>query len=130
MALMKFREPNQVKWQGSRPAHDGTEIHKHTYATAATQIVYTVPAGKYFHLCTAVLNMMMPVASTGRIEVWTAVPAVEYYIMATNIQANTNLLPHVATFWPPLELDPGWSIRITVAGVGSGGYAMIFGWVE
>jgi len=50
MALMGFREPNQVKWIGVRPAHRGTQIIAYGSANNAIVILYTVTTGKTLFL--------------------------------------------------------------------------------
>jgi len=76
MALMKFREPNQVRRVGVRPAHDGTQVLERGSADNATVVLYTVPAGKVFYLCHAWLNVQGVAAGSVYLAIYDGVPAV------------------------------------------------------
>jgi hypothetical protein len=51
MALMKWREPNQAKWIGFRPAHNGTPIIITGNYVSGANLLYTVSPNKTLHIC-------------------------------------------------------------------------------
>ena len=76
MALMTFREPNQVKWVGSRPGHNGTQIFGYALATNAVATCYFAPAGKagyIYGLDLAASSGANP--GLASLQIWDAVPA-------------------------------------------------------
>jgi len=59
MAYATFREPNQVKWVGVLPGHNGEQVIAQAVADNSTVIAYTVPAGKILllsHFTSCVFN--------------------------------------------------------------------------
>jgi len=75
MALMKFREPNQVKWVGVRPGHNGTQIIRSQGADNATVELYLVPVGQTFYLCSASLGYRLVVDGYVKLFINDLVPA-------------------------------------------------------
>ena len=130
MSLMKFREPNRVRWQGSRPAHDGTQIIGYNFATNDNAAVYTALAGE-----TAFVHYMDLTWTAGanpgkaRLQVWNAVPAVVSTIMDNQVLA-TSVGGKVVSLTYPLELIEGWSIRVVSTALLLRADGCILGWVE
>jgi len=130
MALMRFREPNQVKWVGVRPAHRGTQIAKWNIATDETTILHTVTAGKVLYLCTSILTSNTIVAGSIYLQIRDLADAV-WFILAKTRQSTTSWgQAFCQTFWPPLEVPAGYDIVVvsspgSVTAIGS-----IFGWEE
>ena len=130
MALMKFREPNQVLWRGVRPGHNWTEVYDYSIATNATVVMYTVPAGQtaYFHYF-GLDVLSAAAAGYGRINIYNAVPAFVGPMVMIRLAANSLYSECVALTYP-LELLAGWSLRLESNAVGLAAAGVILGGVE
>ena len=130
MALMAFREPNQVKWIGTRPAHRGTQITQYATADNAVTIIYTVPAGKVLYLVSAVLSV--PTGGVGRAAIYIrdALDASTIFLIHY-AQVATGLV-HTGTplFYPPVEVPAGYDIVVSSGAIGVLAVGSIFGWEE
>jgi len=130
MALMRFREPNQVKWVGTRPGHNGTQISKHDYASNNTIAIYTVPAGKVCYLCSVGMYHAVNVTERGYLAIYDAVPVVDIILQMQHYIVNVTHPSCFSSFWPPLEIPSGYAIKVVSDAAGGGIYAAIHGWVE
>jgi len=130
MALMKFREPNQVRWIGSRPGHNGTQILEDARANNSAIRIYTTPADVTFFLCSLVLNLESVVAGVAYCRVYDDGGAAQYYIFERTVLAADPTMTIPFSFWPPMELPTDWSVRVgsNIAGLILRGD--IFGWIE
>jgi len=130
MALMEFREPNQVKWVGSRPGHNGTQILSYESATNGTGVIYTVPAGYTFFLC-GIYGLLVAGANPGLGGVFSydAVPAIDIRLLMLYAAANEIEHRHM-TYWPPVEIEAGYSLRSYSSAVGLMMRGTINGWIE
>jgi len=132
MALMGFREANQVLWRGVRPAHDGTQITKGNAQTGAGAVViYTGHATKTLFITFASLASRLDVAGAARvlIEVMPVgepgvVPILSQYYDIAGHQCMA------ATFNPPIEVAATEDISLVVWGANIDARACIHGWVE
>jgi len=130
MALMKFREPNQVKWQGFRPGHNGEQITLFQNVTNGTISIYTVAAGKTFYLTDWVFTVSDSVGGgRGLLLVQNLVPATEYYIVWHVIQGIGGWMESCALTYP-IEIPTGWKIRVSSDIVTTFVSGFIHGWVE
>jgi len=130
MAYMGFREPNQVKWVGSRPAHNGEQVFTQIYAESETAIVYTVPAGKVLYLISVELGYRGIAAGRSIIRVRDATDVTVVDMLYDYLQDGSKGDAKTRYFYPPLEIPAAYDIVIisTVAGLLIQG--SIFGWVE
>ena len=111
MALMKYREPNQVLWQGVRPAHNGTEVtDSKSKNVAATFPVYTVPVGMTYHLTYAFLCVVSNVNINAAFRVRNDTAVIQYDLLYARSLIGFRVQPQNASFWPPIELPAGWDI--------------------
>ena len=130
MALMKFREPNQVTWYGSRPAHRGTQVTKSVSTTgAASVIIHTVSASKTLFIKLLILSRN---TSTGNCNIFVRNDSdvSQYTIVKNDLHTNIGLAtPDIIPFDDPLEVPADWDIILnnTVAG---DAFAFLFGWEE
>ena len=130
MSDMHFREPNQVKWMGTRPGHNGEQVIENNTANNATAIVYTVPAGKTLFLTTAVLAGFGTAASINNFgSIYDSTPAQWREIGRLPVFANGGTA-YAASFNPPLEVPTGYTVRITSGVASCWAYLTIHGWVE
>lgn len=130
MALMKFREPNQVQWRGARPAHNGTQIMKHFNSNVIDDyIVYTVPAGTTLYIVHYWLSLAHNLPNEAHLFIYDNIPI--YWGRLFTARARAGFPgPHITqNLWPPLELLTGWSfcVSITVANWVTVGF---WGWLE
>jgi len=130
MALMKYREQNQVLWRGVRPAHKGTQVLKNASVTDGEIIIYTVPPGKILYLLEAHLRLTDDVSGQGVIYIFTDVPGwlrnLCSFWFASGSSGGTD---HFVSAYP-LEIPAGYTIRLFSEGAGFDLQAGIFGWVE
>ena len=104
------REPNQVKWIGVRPGHNGDQIHEYGTAVGATTVVYTVPADKILLLFGFNLITSCTVAGTASLGIYTAVPALHRYLSAGTVRANFSMTIS-QDYVVPIEIAAAYSIR-------------------
>lgn len=130
MALMKFREPNQVQWQGGRPGHSGTQVQARGEANNSMVVVYTVTAGKVLYLCTAGLSTYTAVAGSAFLAIYTGVPVFWHDLLAFYQAINATSGNPTIAFWPPLEVPAGYQIQVRSSVVGLIVQGYIFGWEE
>jgi len=129
MALMKFREDNQVRWVGTRPGHNGEQVFESGQANNNTVILYTVPAGNTLYLCLVNYSVYFGIANTSKLMYYDGTPA----LWRTPIQMSGPVADNfgqVFHYWPPLELPEGYSIRLFSGGVGLLVTGSVFGWIE
>ena len=110
------REPNQVKWIGVRPGHNGEQVFGYASCLNVLTEVYAVPVDKLLLLYDYAINLFGTVAGGGSLAVWTAVPALAYNLWdgtsGVSIGLNVN-----HRFDPPAEIPAGYTIEaITSAG--------------
>lgn len=130
MSLMHFREPNQVKWMGVRPGHNGEQVLAYDTVINGAQVVYTVPAGKVFFLCEANLLSISNVTGKIALTIYDAAPALLLTLGGISmIVAQSQGTDHY-TYWPPIELPAGYSIRVESNIAGLEARSSIFGWIE
>jgi len=130
MALMKFREGNRVKWIGSKPGHDGTQVFTSFPATNATAIVYTVPVGSVLYLVESFLGVTAIAAGYVVLQIQNAGGAFVRHLCFIQVGAAAPVHDSHFTAWPPVELPAGFTIRVQSSAVGLTAYGAIFGWVE
>ena len=126
----EHREPNEVRWVGTRPAHRGTQVAVSAFANFASTVIYTVPAGQTLFLCGFTAGFYSGAAGSWGILVWEdAVPAIVAHLLYCNSNAIESWgVCH--TFWPPLEIPEGHRLRCEASAAGRSISAFIHGWVE
>ena len=112
MSDMHFREPNQVKWMGTRPGHNGVQVLASGPATDATVIIYTVPAGQRFYLCGwQMINWGTVYGDGAFLYIYTAVPAI-HRELARGINAVQIPLVICRDLVYPIEIAANYSVRL------------------
>ncbi len=130
MALMKFREPNQVAWYGSRPAHRGTAIHKKGEAVNTTDIIHTVTALKTFYLTEWHIGLYSGSANAYySMFVRDVADALDYYIFRGLTPLNAPAIPGLHV-WPPYEIPAGYDVVVISASAAHHVIGTIHGWEE
>ena len=130
MSDMHFREPNQVKWQGSRPGHNGTEWHEYEEQIGlGTTVFPAVPGGQRLFLTQMSLDVFTTVSAFAYVYVYTAVPALWRTLFGGIIALGTSEI-ECFNYWPPLEIPAAYTIRITSAEAALRICLAAHGWVE
>ena len=111
------REPNQVKWIGVRPGHNGIQVIENNAANNAVVIIYTVPAGKLFLLFGYFYHQYATAASTGYLAVYNAVPA-DVHHLAGGQSPAVSVFAVTRDYTVPLEFPAGYSFRISSSAAG------------
>ena len=111
------REPNQVKWIGVRPGHNGEQILEHNQASNNTVIIYTVPADKLLLIFDYFISLYGAVNVQGTLALYTDVPALWKYLYDGAVRANNDISIAHNYGIIPVELPAGYSIRITSTAV-------------
>jgi len=130
MALMKFRQSNQVRWVGTRPAHDGTQVLTYGTAVNAVDTFYTVPPGQVFYLTHVMWGYTSIAVGLTNLAIQDAVPAVISYCFYEVILATSEGKSGGVSYWPPIEMIEGWRLRLQSNAAGLTVRAAIHGWVE
>ena len=130
MALMKFREANQVLWRGVRPGHNGTQVSADKDVTNAIAIIHTVTAGTTFHLCTLCFSRDSNIAGVGYLFYRDAADLNPVYFFAQVGIINVPTAVAPLYFWPPLELPAGYDVCVRAVGAGLIVRGYVFGWEE
>jgi hypothetical protein len=128
---MKFREPNRARWVGTRPAHDGEQVIAYKLAVDATQIIYTVPAGKVLHLTNAMIFASSLAVGHGYIFIRNVADVPVLYLVQFRYISGAGMgTGHANQYWPPIEVLEGYDIAITSGAAGLTLFGNIHGWVE
>jgi len=127
---MKFREPNEVRWVGVRPAHKGTQIIKQDSVANGNVVIYTVPSGKTLYLCEATILTDSQVTGNIGLLLRNASDIAVRYICYVAAQANATIKADHNHFWPPMEIQAGFNFLLLSSAAGLTVYGSIFGWEE
>ena len=125
-----FREPNQVKWVGVRPGHNGEQILEGIIVGAINfTAIYTVPADKMFFMTYAALSNILNIGGNAYLCIYDDTPAIWRVLFGFLNILNVPAPGPVATFNPPIELAAGYSIRVYQSAL-IGAIASVHGWVS
>lgn len=130
MALMKYREANQVKWVGVRPAHRGEQIAKYATANNATVILHTVTAGKTFYLSFYTFLGYIAGAGAGVSLIVRNAADVEQYKISVLRGAVVGQLSQALALDFPLEIPAAYDVCAVSDSANSTLYAFAHGWEE
>lgn len=130
MALMKWRELNQVKWVGVRPGHNGTQVLKENYVSNATLVLHTVTAGKTLYLCSAYASYYISATGIiGRLFVRDVADFTVYSFSICNSGA-LGQMESTPSYNPPIEIPAGYDICLISGAASMVIRAGIHGWEE
>ena len=127
---MHFREPNQVKWVGSRPGHNGTQVLVQGAAENNTHTFYTVPVGQTFYWTFAAISYVGLAAGAVSLTIYDNLAAFVCYVAGDILVAAVNTPGRAFNMCPPLEIPAGYTIRLTSGAIGLRIRCIIHGWVE
>ena len=130
MSAMSFREPNEVKWVGVRPAHKGTQKLIRKVGVTADIEVYSVPADTTFYMTSMFVNLKAP---NGDERVTIRIRDTADNTIHIPLQINTAVAGQEVVsrnFYPPVEVPSGYDIYIDVAGTAPTVNLALEGWEE
>ena len=130
MSDMHFREPNQVKWMGSRPGHNGVQVLENLEAAVAGHTtIYTVPVGSTLFLAYVHISSQSNSAAIRGISIYTGGGVLHRWLAGSYDLATYFLQGINEHFWPPIEVPAGYTIRAYSSGAVVY-LATIHGWAE
>ena len=130
MALMGFREPNQVKWVGVRPGHRGTQITGHNVSAGVIVDVLQVTAGKKGYITEITIGLNMGAAGASLVYWTDSANAIQETLFEVSLAGATFVLGIPIKYWPPLEIGDNHKIRALSAAAGVALYVTAKGWEE
>lgn len=127
---MGFRENNQVKWIGSRPAHNGEQVAESNVANNNTVVLYTVGAGKVLYITDWAIGVVGNFSGEGYLCVRDNLAAVQYEFCFARCIAGVLMRGLTSSTFYPIEVPATWDVAVYsgVAGLTIRGF--IHGWVE
>lgn len=102
---------NQVQWRGVRPGYEGNQILINI-DTAASAVLYTVPANKVLLLFDWGLTLHYNYNEISRLQVRNAANAVQAQIAMTTSYTSDPGQPCYQSTWVPIELTEGWDLYV------------------
>ena len=105
------REPNQVKWVGVRPGHNGEQILV-KIELAGNAIVYTVPANKILFLFDWHIGIARGVAGAAELQIRDDAAAIHAYLSYVTSAAGYTGTNATQNLWVPHELIEAWDIYV------------------
>ena len=125
-----WRESNRLRWVGVRPAHEGTQVVGRGGGENSEVICYTVPAGYVFFLCGIIPTFSTSTSGRyGEVRVYSDVPALAYRLFGILAYGLTEVCAPMS-YYPPLELPAGYTLRTFSSGLASECYCAYNGWIE
>lgn len=130
MALIKYREPNQAKWRGVRPAHNGTRVHFWGYCNNNSVTLYTVTTGKTLYLVSELIKVVWTTSAARLTYIVTdAADAMVWTFINDQVGGNSFALTARDREYP-FEIPSGYKIKLTSSGVGASIEVEGEGWEE
>ena len=112
MSDMHFREPNQVKWQGSRPAHNGNQVLEYLEDGINNYTeLYEVTAGKVLYLTYAGVFTRANTTNLCYLAIFDDTPVLWRIIGGTFVITANSVMNWSANFWPPIEVPSEYTIQ-------------------
>ena len=130
MSVMNFREPNQVKWVGVRPAHNGTQVIKHTNAQNGTVIIYTVPSGNTYFLTGFTIGVRQEAAGDIALGVRDGSDVWQYYLFHNSYGSAQPPYAFGMGLTYPIEIPEDYDIYLWSSAASVYIFATIMGWIE
>ena len=130
MSAMSFREPNEIRWIGVRPAHKGTQVIKDGTANNNTVIIHTVSTGKTFYLTFFRHDAdFITATSYATLFVRDDSDVTQYALSHYQGRVSGTFGKAVGLYFP-IEIPAGWDICVTTSSTDVRSRATIHGWEE
>jgi len=130
MALMSFREANQVLWRGCRPAHNGTQVVASLGKENGNGVLYTVPVGNTLFLTSFSVNLGLIAVGIADFYVRNGLAVYQYRLFRSSPQATDGTKHYGLSFAFPIEVPATYDFFLTSSAAGLYIDALITGWVE
>lgn len=130
MAHSLFREPNQVKWVGIRPAHNGERITAEGIATNTTVDVYSIPIGKTLFLTWSSLSGRSNTSATLLLEVTDNLNNHLFTLHQGRTPSGGAGFDSDTALFYPIEIDGDNKIRVNSSSIALDATGAIYGWIE
>ena len=108
------REPNQVKWIGVRPGHNGVEVFEEFYGNATAEF-YEVPADSLLLLFDWHLGLTGAAGGDSFLEIRNAADVHFRYIASCSGQAANPGSNTSQALWLPIEIPALFDFRVITA---------------
>jgi len=130
MAVMSYREGNRVRWVGTRPGHDGTQVLVWKAAVNATEVLYAVPAGKILYLTHMAIHVESDIAGSGYMHIRDGGGITQYFGIAVKNIVGGSFCSNSESFWPPIEMPASWDVAVVSSIAALIVIGSIHGWYE
>jgi len=112
MSVMKFRESNQVRWFGVRPAHNWTQKIKYNAAQGSTVDLLQVSSGKTGYLTTLIITVSASASGHTFQLNYTDDTGTVITRLLNDVMRAANTIGFSVTFNPPFEMDSGYKLQL------------------
>ena len=130
MALMTFREPNQVRWGGFRPGHRGTQVLVDINVTDGTAVLIDGTQATITYLTDWSLGIIRNVDCVGQLFITTNGDVhVAYLAFVSSFTSDPGGVTSQALMYP-IEIPAGYKVKVYSSGAGATVRGYIHGWEE
>jgi len=130
MALMTFREPNQVRWFGIRPGHRGTQVLLDVNVTNNTQVLIDGTQITITYLTDWFLGMVRNKDVGNSMEITENDDThICYLAVITSFTGSPSFAIAQALTYP-IEIPAGYKLKVNSVGVNATTFGYIHGWEE
>lgn len=130
MSDVEFRENNQVKWVGVRPAHGGEHLLVSAFIANGTVTLYTVPSGKTLYLTFSTIMTGQLANGFMSLTLYNGAGVFQHYLHLANVSNSGGTSDTSDNYWPPIEIPENWTIRLVSSIAALTVHGTIHGWVE
>ena len=106
------REPNQVKWVGVRPGHNGEQVFEEFYGNVGAEF-YVVPAGKLLFLFDWHLGVSGAAGGSSFLLIRTVLDAHYRYLALCSGHVTSAGGSTSQNLWVPIEVEAGFDFYVT-----------------
>ena len=127
---LNYYEPNQVKWQGSRPGRNGQQVFVNLEQIGVGELpFYTVPAGSTLFITAFHYSLYRAAVFSASIRIYNAVPALVGDFMVKRLNSAVDIFGDIAYYYP-FELAAGYALRLNVDVALCRFNVSMIGWIE
>jgi len=127
---MKFREPNEVRWVGVRPAHRGTQVKAHGMANNGTVTIYTVSAGKTLFVTAMHVFMRCTSGTSANSIIWRDNKNDVWFVVGRPSAGAAGQAFACVNYNPPFEVPAGCYLTVSTDQAAAYLSVSIVGWEE
>jgi len=127
---MHFREPNEVRWVGVRPAHKGTQISSSDSVSNGTIDLYVNNSGNVSFVHYIGLSTNSEGAGKAGSLLWTNSNNVTQSVLIRHKYQAAGQMANYVSLHYPLELPNGHKLRVLSDNAGLGAVGSFIAWEE